>query len=122
LYPKIKKAQIQNLLTYFDVAFVGRAGTALFSHGVSANKYFDYMLAGLPILDSNNLIKDPVELSGCGLLVEPDSTYAIVEGIKRLSTISKEDRKNLGESGRKYVLSKHSIAQLSLIYSRNFGS
>ena len=120
-YPKIKKAQIQNLLTYFDVAFVGRAGSALFSHGVSANKYFDYMLAGLPILDSNNLIKDPVELSGCGIIVEPDSTDAIVEGVKKLSKISKEDRKNLGEAGRKYVISEHSIAQLSLYYLRNFG-
>ena len=112
-YPKIKKAQIQNLLTYFDVAFVGRAGSELFSHGVSANKYFDYMLAGLPILDSNHLIKDPVELSGCGIIVEPDSTQAIFDGIKQLKNLPQEKLKNLGSQGKSYVEEHHLIGILA---------
>ncbi len=116
-YPKIKKAQIQNLLTYFDVAFVGRAGSALFSHGVSANKYFDYMLAGLPILDSNNLIKDPVELSGCGIIVAPDSTDAIVDGIRKLHGMDEHLIIKMGLSGRDYVLRFHNVSKLSLRYS-----
>jgi glycosyltransferase involved in cell wall biosynthesis len=115
-YPKIKKAQIQNLLTYFDVAFVGRAGSELFSHGVSANKYFDYMLAGLPILDSNNLIKDPVELSGCGIIVEPDSTDAIVKGIKQLKKLSQEILNQLGSQGKSYVQEHHLIGVLANEY------
>lgn len=119
-YPKIKKAQIQNLLTYFDVAFVGRAGSALFSHGVSANKYFDYMLAGLPILDSNNLIKDPVELSGCGIIVEPDSSEKIKNGIYKLHKLDKNERMDLGAYGKKYVLKEHSIKNLSINYSKLF--
>jgi len=112
-YPKIKKAQIQNLLTYFDVAFVGRAGSALFSHGVSANKYFDYMLAGLPILDSNHLIKDPVELSGCGIIVEPDSTEAILKGIKKLKNLPQEKLNHFGSQGKSYVEEHHSIELLA---------
>ena len=119
-YPKIKKAQIQNLLAYFDVAFVGRAGSALFSHGVSANKYFDYMLAGLPILDSNNLIKDPVELSCCGIIVEPDSSEKIKNGIYKLHKLDKNERMNLGAYGKKYVLKEHSIKNLSINYSKLF--
>jgi glycosyltransferase involved in cell wall biosynthesis len=119
-YPKIKKAQIQNLLTYFNVAFVGRAGSALFSHGVSANKYFDYMLAGLPILDSNNLIKDPVELSGCGIIVEPDSSEKIKNGIYELHNLDKKERMNLGAYGKNYVLKEHSIKNLSINYSKLF--
>ncbi len=115
-YPKIKKSQIQNLLNYFDVAFVGRAGSDLFKHGVSANKYFDYMLAGLPILDSNNFIKDPVELSGCGLIVKPDCADSIREGIIKLKAMNKSELEELGKLGIKYVLQHHKIEVLAKKY------
>lgn len=119
-YPKIKKNQVQHLLSFFDVCFVGRSGSELFKHGVSANKYFDYMLAGKPILDSNNYIKDPVELSGCGIIVKPDSAEAIIEGIRILTSMSAEERSLMGAKGKNYVLKEHSIKQLALNYEKLF--
>lgn len=119
-FPKIKKDQVQQLIARFDVAFVGRNDTPLFKHGVSANKYFDYMLAGKPILDSNNHIKDPVELSGCGIIVKPDSSKAIVEGIFQLKSMTKEQRTQMGQKGRNYVLNHHAIAHLARQYSQLF--
>ena len=119
-YPKIRKAQVQKLVARFDVAFVGRNDTPLFKHGVSANKYFDYMLAGKPILDSNNYIKDPVELSGCGIIVKPDSSAAIIEGIKKLFDISESERLEMGEKGRQFVLKEHAISELATQYRKIF--
>ena len=118
--PKIPKNQVQDLLTHFDVCFVGRNDTPLFKHGVSANKYFDYMLAGKPILDSNNYIKDPVELSGCGIIVAPDSVAAIKEGILKLYEMTEEDRQNLGSLGKKYVVNNHAIRALAEKYTQLF--
>ena len=118
--PKIPKNQVQDLLTHFDVCFVGRNNSPLFKHGVSANKYFDYMLAGKPILDSNNYIKDPVELSGCGIIVEPDSVAAIKEGILRLYEMTEEDRQNLGLLGKEYVVKNHAIRPLAEKYTELF--
>jgi glycosyltransferase involved in cell wall biosynthesis len=118
--PKIRKSQVQSLLKYFDVAFIGRNKSPLFKHGVSANKYFDYMLAGIPILDSNQKIKDPVELSGCGIIVEPDRTDVIIDGIYQFKNMSEQDRKNMGELGRKYVLEHHSIKNLAERYTELF--
>lgn len=111
--PKINKSQVQCLLKYFDVAFIGRNKSPLFKYGVSANKYFDYMLAGLPILDSNQLIKDPVELSGCGIIVEPERTDLIIDAIYDFKNMSKENRVKMGRSGREYVLEHHSIKNLA---------
>lgn len=119
-YPKIKKAQVQKLVELFDVAFVGRNDTPLFKHGVSANKYFDYMFAAKPILDSNNKIKDPVELSSGGIIVKPDDTNAIVEGILQLKNMSNEERKVMGEKGKQYVLAFHSIENLAKEYAKLF--
>lgn len=119
-FPKIRKNQVQTMLSYFDVCFVGRNDTPLFKHGVSANKYFDYMLAAKPILDSNNLIKDPVELSGCGVIVKPDSADTIVEGLKTLISMSAEERKAMGEKGKLFVQQHHSIEQLANEYYQLF--
>ena len=120
--PKVRKNQVAAYLDKFDVCFVGRNNSPLFKHGVSANKYFDYMLAGKPILDSNNLIKDPVELSGCGIIVEPDSSEAIVTGIVQLFEMSDEQRLDMGQLGRDYVKKHHSIEHLSNEYMKLFES
>jgi len=119
-FDKIKKNQVQSLLSHFNTCFVGRNDTPLFKHGVSANKYFDYMLAEKPILDSNNLIKDPVELSGCGIIVQPDSAQAIVDGILKLYALSPEEQKQMGAKGRQYVLHNHSIKNLAEQYAALF--
>ena len=120
--PKVRKNQVAAYLDKFDVCFVGRNNSPLFKHGVSANKYFDYMLAGKPILDSNNLIKDPVELSGCGIIVEPDSSEAIVTGIVELFEMSDGQRLDMGQLGHEYVKKHHSIEHLSNEYMKLFES
>jgi glycosyltransferase involved in cell wall biosynthesis len=119
-FTKIRKNQVAAAISHFDVCFVGRNDTPLFKHGVSANKYFDYMLAGKPVLDSNNFIKDPVELSGGGIIVAPDSAEAIVRGIIELNNLSELERKIIGEKGRDYVRVNHNIKHLSDLYIKLF--
>jgi hypothetical protein len=99
---------------------VGRNNSPLFKHGVSANKYFDYMLAGKPILDSNNYIKDPVELSGCGLIVTPDSAQSIRDGILEMYNFGRIKLEELGLKGKKYVGEFHNITFLSNEYVKLF--
>lgn len=118
--PKIKKDQVQEILSLFDVCFIGRNDTPLFNHGVSSNKYFDYMLACKPIIVSSNRIKDPVELSGCGLIVKPESAEAIKEGLIQLFNTSKQARMRLGEKGMEYVKAHHTYNKLSDKYKALF--
>jgi hypothetical protein len=49
------------------------------------------MLAPKPILDSNNLNKDPVELSGCGIIFQQESASANVKGILDMYSMNKEE-------------------------------
>jgi glycosyltransferase involved in cell wall biosynthesis len=118
--PKIKKSQVQNVLKIFDACFVGRSDSDLYKHGVSANKYFDYMLACKPILDSNNFIKDPVEMSGCGIIVKPESANDIVNGILKLKSMSNAERFEMGKKGLKYIKENHDISKLAFQYSSLF--
>ncbi|MBE0654746.1 MAG: glycosyltransferase family 4 protein [Bacteroidales bacterium] len=118
--PKIRKSYMQSLLGHFDVCFIGRNGSPLFDYGVSSNKYFDYMLAGKPVLVSSNLIKDPVELSGCGITVQPDDARAISEGVLKLFSLTGEERLKMGARGREYVLKYHNFGYLSSQYEKLF--
>ena len=92
----------------------------MFDHGVSSNKYFDYMLAKKVVLVSSNKIKDPVELSGAGLIVKPDSETAIVEGIEALYNMPKNQIIEMGEKGYQYVKQHHNFDFLSDKYSKLF--
>jgi glycosyltransferase involved in cell wall biosynthesis len=119
---KIKKSQVQHILSFFDVCYVGRYASPLYKHGVSYNKYFDYMLAKKTILESSELIKDPVELSGCGIIVKPESAQAIKEGILYLYNLSEEERKEMGQKGYEYVTKFHNFDYLSDKYIKLFNN
>lgn len=118
--PKIPKKYVQSVLKLSDVCYVGRYHSKLYEYGVSYNKYFDYMLSGKPVLESSAHIKDPVELSGCGIIVKPEDPDAIVKGILRLYHMTAEERQTLGQKGYDYVLKYHTYKYLSEQYLQLF--
>lgn len=117
---KIKKSQVQSMLSFFDVCYVGRYDSPLYEYGVSYNKYFDYMLAKKPILESSKRIKDPVELSDCGLIVSPENAEAINEGILKMFDLSTEQLNKFGMNGYEFVKKYHNFEFLSAQYSELF--
>lgn len=118
--PKIPKNQVQTILEKVDVCFIGWRKIPLYNFGVSANKYFDYMLAKKPILVSADFITDPVEESGCGIRVEAESPSHIAEGIIQLLEMNYSDRMEMGEKGYRYVMQNHLYAYLSKRYLEVF--
>ena len=117
---KINKNQVQAMLQHFSVCFVGRNNTPLFDYGVSSNKFFDYMLAKKPVISSSNKIKDPVELSGCGFVVDPENSSAISEAILNLKQLSDKERDSLGLKGFQFVKKYHNYDYLSDKYIELF--
>jgi len=108
------------MLQYFDVCFIGRNDTPLFDYGVSSNKYFDYMLAKKPILESSNKINSPAQLSECSITVQPENAQAIVDGILNFKAISPNSLKGIGEKGYNYVRKYHNFEYLSEKYIKLF--
>ena len=117
---KIAKSQVQAMLQQFDVCFIGRNNVKLFDYGVYSNKYFDYMLAAKPILESSNRIKSPAELSDCGFTVLPEDGAAIVEGLLKLQAMNDNELAEIGDKGAVYVKKYHNFEYLSAIYLKLF--
>jgi glycosyltransferase involved in cell wall biosynthesis len=77
----VPKSEIPDLLAAADLGAHVLADVELFRGGVSPNKLFDYMAAGLPILsNSPGLCHELIQASGCGFGVEPDDLAA---GLRR---------------------------------------
>ncbi|MDG1804968.1 glycosyltransferase family 4 protein [Flavicella sp.] len=117
---KIKKSQVQNMISKFDVCYISRFNSPLYKHGVSYNKYFDYMLGKKPILESSNYIKDQVELSGCGIIVPPEDPVKLCEALIDLKDQPSLELETLGIKGYDYVLKYHNYQYLSGLYQDLF--
>ena len=86
-----------------DVLYIGLQKQSLFRFGISPNKMFDYMMAAKPIIQAidagNNLVRE----ADCGIDVEPDNVSEISKAILALKSMSEEERRKLGENGKKFV-------------------
>ena len=98
----VQKQAIHSVLAKFDVLTVGAQKSPLYRFGVSPNKLFDYMAAGKPVIyhiDSGKY--RPAAEHGFGLQVEPENPAALAEAVLSLFNMTEEQRRVLGENGRK---------------------
>ncbi|MGV6846544.1 MAG: glycosyltransferase family 4 protein, partial [Lutibacter sp.] len=117
---KVVKSEIRNYIQYFDICYVSRYNKKLYQYGVSYNKYFDYMLAKKPILESSMTVGSPAELAKCSFLVPPENTERLVKKIKELQAFPKNELIKIGERGFFYVKKYHNFEYLSNLYLNLF--
>ena len=114
--PAIPKVQVQSMLAFFDICYIGLKKEKLFEYGVSPNKIFDYMYSGKPILHSISTKKGLVARASCGVSVEAENPRAIAGGVFKLFSLSDSERELLGENGKQYVIEHHTYDKLALKY------
>lgn len=113
----IPKLQVQDMIRHFDVCYIGLRKHPLFSLGVSPNKLFDYMYSGRPIIYAIDSGNKPVDDAKCGITIESASAKALADAVLLLKNMPDDQRRLMGENGRKYVLEQHSYAALARKYA-----
>ena len=73
----------------------------------------DYMLAAKPILVAYNGYRCILEEAGCGRFVAAENKAAIRQGILDFASMPAEERKRMGENGRKYLLENLTYKKLA---------
>ena len=103
------KEEIPDLLHAADLGLHVLADVELFRDGVSPNKVFDYMAAGLPVLTNcPGLVSDLVEEAAAGWWVEP---RALESGFKEASM---DQGGSAGENGRTWIEAHQSRTAMAL--------
>ncbi len=111
--PPVPKRSVPELLGLFDVLYIGWTRSPLYRFGISPNKLFDYMMAGVPILHGVEAANDPVREAECGLSIPPEDAGALCDGILKLASLPAKDRELMGERGRQYVRLNHDVGVLA---------
>lgn len=103
----IPKAQIQSMLRECDSCYIGASRSPLYQFGVAANKIYDYLYAGRPIILSYSGAGDPATAYSAGLVVPAESPQELADAIRQLKSLPLADRQQMGQNGHQAALKHH---------------
>ena len=109
----IPKNEVQSMLSIVDTCYIGWLNHSLYRFGISANKLFDYMLSGKPIIHASAAGNDPIAEANCGITIEPQNPEKVTKAIMQMRALGTEKRKQLGINGIRYVKKHHAYGALS---------
>jgi len=109
----VPKKSIPKLLLLFDILYIGGVKSSLHKYGISPNKLIDYMLAARPVILSADVENEIVERIKCGFTVPAEEYVEVFNAILKIHFMSKDERMQMGERGRKYALSELDYRNLS---------
>lgn len=112
-FDSIDKRSIPELLSFFDILYIGLQNQPLFRFGISPNKLFDYMMAGKPIVLSLESGSDIIKQANCGIICKAENSIEISKAIQTLVQMTKEERENLGRNGYTFVNKYHTFENLA---------
>ncbi|MGV8842869.1 MAG: glycosyltransferase family 4 protein [Pseudomonas sp.] len=96
----VNKSRLAGLMASTDVGLQVLANVPAFYFGTSPNKFFDYIAAGLPVLNNYpgwlaGMIRD----NQCGFAVAPESPQAFADALEQASS-DRAAAKEMGKRGR----------------------
>ncbi len=112
--PPIPKSKLAGLLAASDLGLQVLANVQAFYFGTSPNKFFDYLAAGLPVLNNYpGWLADIILENHCGYVVPPDDPIAFADALTHAAE-NPLDRKERGRNARKLghrLFSRDSLAE-----------
>lgn len=94
----VNKQRLAGLMKGADLGIQSLANVPAFYYGTSPNKFFDYISAGLPVLNNYpGWLAGMIEETGCGFAVEPDSAEKFADALEAAAA-DRERLKQMGES------------------------
>jgi glycosyltransferase involved in cell wall biosynthesis len=104
----VPKAGMPALLGEADAGLMVLQDVPLFSFGVSPNKLFDYLGAGLPVVcNVPGEVAGMVAASGAGEQAADGGPRALADAVLRMLAWSPQERLRMGAAGRAWVAGAH---------------
>lgn len=116
----IPKAQVIGTLSECDALYLGSQPSPLYEYGVSANKIFDYLLAGRPIINAWDTEHSPMDEVGNTLKARAGDARDIADRILEAKGLKEEERTKIYEESRRFVREMHHYGKLSDDFRRLF--
>ena len=89
----VDRVKLIELLRGVDIGMQLLANVPAFYYGTSPNKFFDYIAAGLPVLNNYpGWLADMIEQNDCGYCVEPENPVAFADALEEAARNKNELR------------------------------
>lgn len=96
----VNKTRLAGLMAATDLGLQVLANVPAFYYGTSPNKFFDYIAAGLPVLNNYpGWLSSMIAEHGCGFAVSPDNPRAFADALEQADA-DRAALKSMGERGR----------------------
>lgn len=112
-FGSLPKAEVHDALTRCDALYIGSKRSALYEYGVSANKIFDYMLTGVPVVDAFDSEHSPLAYAGCAVPAHAEDPADIARAIREAVTLPEDERARRGAVGVAWVTEHHALPALA---------
>ena len=117
--PSVPKKAIPNLVSCFDCSFMTGMISPLYRFGLCLNKMYDSMMAAVPIVCAFDAPDTLVKTYNCGYQCGA-SEEETVAAIKKMIALPSEERKRLGQNGRRAVLEHFTYEKLAKQFEELF--
>ncbi|MFP3427015.1 glycosyltransferase family 4 protein [Pseudoalteromonas sp. SIMBA_162] len=112
-HPPVNKNKLAELMKGADIGLQLLANVPAFYYGTSPNKFFDYISAGLPVLNNYpGWLAGMINDNNCGYAIEPDNAQAFADALENAAD-NKELLPEMGERAQalaKRDFNRHNLA------------
>jgi glycosyltransferase involved in cell wall biosynthesis len=106
--PPVPKSGMPALLSSVDAGLMVLRDSPLFAYGVSPNKLFDYLGAGLPVVcNVPGEVAAMLREARAGVQTEDGSPDALADAVLRIRECSTEELAAMGSAGQAWVAREH---------------
>jgi len=114
----VPKSRIPALAAEADAFVFNLVDSPVFKYGISSNKLFDYLAAQRPIIFCCDSSNNPVEDAKAGITVAPGNPVALADAIERLASLPLDERRAMGQRGRRHVEENYGFERLARKFAR----
>lgn len=113
----VNKEKLAGLMASADLGLQLLANVPAFYYGTSPNKFFDYIAAGLPVLNNYpGWLAEMIEEKQCGFAVPPESPKLLANALEQAAD-NREELKNMGVRAQELAREKFDRDMLSQQFS-----
>lgn len=114
--PRINQDQVKSFLSICDILYLSTKDSKVWSFGQSMNKVVEYMLAGKPIIATYTGYPSMINDAECGTFVTSNNPEDLKKTILLYANMTKDERKKIGENGRKWIYEHRTYKRLAKEY------
>ncbi|MHA7924115.1 MAG: glycosyltransferase family 4 protein [Marinobacter sp.] len=110
----VPKSQVQSILQASDACVICWRASYLYKYGLAANKLFDYLYAGRPVINAYSGGYDIVARYKAGLTIPAEDPVALAHAISNFADTDPSILCNMGANGKKAATERHEYTNVAL--------